>query len=71
MPTMLSNDVAVQHDVVASFPVELALPTAPDSHLDECAEAIHHEYRASTRRKRMRCLAWEHVLNGRMVRSSR
>ena len=49
VPTMMSNDVAVKDNIVVSFPVDLPLPIAPESHFNERADAIRHEYRVSTR----------------------
>ncbi len=46
---------------VASFPVSLALPTTPTFKFDDAATAIKQEYRISVRKKRLRCLEWEHV----------
>ena len=48
-------------NLVASFPVSLALPTTPTSQLDDAATAIKQEYRISVCKKRLRCLDWEHV----------
>ena len=36
-------------------------PHDPDIQLDDAATAIKQEYRISVRKKRLRCLEWEHV----------
>ena len=46
---------------LASFSVSLALPMTCASELDDAATAIKLEYRSSIRKKRLRCLGWEHV----------
>lgn len=55
----IAEDATTQ--VVAAYPVTLALPTPPRAHLDDAASAIRQEYRASVRKKKLRCLEWEHV----------
>ena len=55
----VSDDSGVEP--IASFPVSLALPTTPISDLDDAASAIKLEHRSSVRKKRLRCLGWQHV----------
>ena len=60
----MSINIDPERDGVATHPVTISLPRLPDGHLKEAAGAIKQEYRSSVRKKRLRCLNWEHVVEG-------
>ncbi len=58
---MSTVEPLVQEAITASYDVTLRLPEPSPTCLQEAASAIKQEFRASVRKKRLRCLDWESI----------